>query len=272
LRGSMSLARCPDPQAYERANYVRILQSWQPPRDVLVLLAVLFVTFSLQFFALTASLTSFLRLTPLVWRLGFVWQLVTYPFIGLGAPGLWFLLELLILFWFSRDVYRYLGRRQFWQLILWSCAGAALVAVAVDVLLAVAGAGVSSFVLMQGQRILLAVVIAAFATLYGNATIYLFFVLPIRARWFLGLEILFAFMGFLGTKDLAGFAGICAAVGMTYGMLRGGVGRMLRTFVLRLQHAVYDARRRRLRRKRGLHVVRRRDGGDGSVRRGPWVN
>ena len=27
-RGSMSLARCPDPSAYERANYVQILQSW----------------------------------------------------------------------------------------------------------------------------------------------------------------------------------------------------------------------------------------------------
>jgi dihydroorotate dehydrogenase (fumarate) len=29
MRGSMSLARCPDPSAYERANYMQILQSWQ---------------------------------------------------------------------------------------------------------------------------------------------------------------------------------------------------------------------------------------------------
>ena len=29
MRGSMSLARCPDPAAFERGNYVRILQSWQ---------------------------------------------------------------------------------------------------------------------------------------------------------------------------------------------------------------------------------------------------
>ena len=28
LRGSMSLRRCPDPKAYERANYIRVLQSW----------------------------------------------------------------------------------------------------------------------------------------------------------------------------------------------------------------------------------------------------
>jgi len=29
MQASMSLARCPDPRAYERANYMHILQSWQ---------------------------------------------------------------------------------------------------------------------------------------------------------------------------------------------------------------------------------------------------
>jgi len=31
LRGTLSLARCPDPAAYERANYIHILQSWRAP-------------------------------------------------------------------------------------------------------------------------------------------------------------------------------------------------------------------------------------------------
>jgi dihydroorotate dehydrogenase (fumarate) len=30
MRGSMSLARCPDPAAYERGNYVKLLQTWRP--------------------------------------------------------------------------------------------------------------------------------------------------------------------------------------------------------------------------------------------------
>ena len=30
LRGSMSLAACPDPAAYQRANYMLLLQSWRP--------------------------------------------------------------------------------------------------------------------------------------------------------------------------------------------------------------------------------------------------
>jgi dihydroorotate dehydrogenase (fumarate) len=29
MRGSMSLARCPDPLAFERGNYMRILQTWR---------------------------------------------------------------------------------------------------------------------------------------------------------------------------------------------------------------------------------------------------
>ncbi|HJY82379.1 MAG TPA: dihydroorotate dehydrogenase-like protein, partial [Candidatus Binatia bacterium] len=29
MQGSMSLVRCPDPKAYERANYIETLQSWR---------------------------------------------------------------------------------------------------------------------------------------------------------------------------------------------------------------------------------------------------
>jgi hypothetical protein len=28
MQGSMSLLRCPDPAPYQRANYIRLLQSW----------------------------------------------------------------------------------------------------------------------------------------------------------------------------------------------------------------------------------------------------
>lgn len=35
LRGSMNLGRCPNPRAYERANYIKILQSWQTSLDTM---------------------------------------------------------------------------------------------------------------------------------------------------------------------------------------------------------------------------------------------
>ncbi len=31
MRGSMNLGRCPDPRAFERANYMEVLQSWEKP-------------------------------------------------------------------------------------------------------------------------------------------------------------------------------------------------------------------------------------------------
>jgi hypothetical protein len=243
-----------------------------PPRDVLAILGVVFVTFSLQFFEATAALPNLLRLTPNVLR-GFLWQIVTYPFVGSGGASIWFLLELLILFWFARDVFWRLGRRRFWQLLLWTAVGSALIAVAVHAITLVAGQpNAYAFLTMQGQRMLIVISIAAFATLYGEATILLFFVLPVKARWFLWLEILFAFVfGLLPTKDLAGFLGVCAAVFLTYSTLTpGGPKRVLHNWRKRLEKLIIEQRLARLRRKRKFDVV---DGdGPDSGGRGGWVN
>ncbi len=249
------------------------------PRDLLILIGVLFVTFALQFFESTAILPTALRLTPLVWQGGWVWQIATYPFIGFGSPGIWFLLELLFLYMFGRDVYFGLYRRHFWRLILFVSMAAALVAVAVHALLTLTGAmeTPAPFVIMQGQRMLMAIFIAAFATAHKDATIYLFFILPIRARWFLGLEIVFAFMAFLGTRDLPGFLAICAAVGLSYlyvrssGSMLGGK-RTLREMRLRLERWWIQQKLDRARKKRGFKVIPGSGERGPNVRKGPWVN
>ncbi len=243
-----------------------------PPRDVIVLVATVFVTWSLQFFSGPDLLVQLLRLTPAVFR-GFVWQLVTYPFVGVGGASLWILLELLILYWFAKDVFWRLGRRRFWRTLVIAAVAAAVVAVLVQlVMLAVVGIGPSAFALMQGQRMLLAIVIAAFATLFGDATILLFFVLPIRARWFLWLEVLFAFVAFLGSglpKDLAGFVAICVAVAATYLLLSpGGPGRTLHNLRKRLEMRWLEWRLKQLRRKRSFDVIDGDGGGDGDR----WVH
>ncbi len=235
------------------------------PRDVIVLLAVVFATFSID--VLTGGALLLLRLTSAVWLSGFVWQLATYAFTGYGAPTLWILLELLILFWFGKDVFGRLGRKRFWRTLAWAVVGAALAAVAVDLTLRLLGLPLGPpYLIMQGQRTLIAILIAAFATLYADATIYLFFVLPLRARWFLWIEILFAFIAFLGTRDLPGFAGICAAVAITWAVLRhGGPARGLRQAWLRLRQRHLQRRLERERKKRGFRVVRGDD-------RGPWLH
>ncbi|MFV2072620.1 MAG: hypothetical protein ACC742_08210 [Thermoanaerobaculales bacterium] len=240
-----------------------------PPQDLVAILGVLFTTFSLQFFAGTAIIPALLRLSPEIFR-GFVWQIVTYPFVGAATSGLWFLFELLILFWFGRDVYWRLGRQRFWHLILRGAVGAALVAVAIQFVFALTGFGIDgygAFQLMQGQRILIAIFIAAFATLWGNATILLFFVLPIRARWFLWLEVLFAFIGFLESHDFAGFCGVCTAVFLTYsGLQPGGPRRVLRDWRKRAERIVLERRLERLKRKRRFDVI------DGGADKDRWLH
>lgn len=256
-----------------------------PPRDIVVLLVILFVTFSLQFFDGTRALLSVLSLSPAVWNFGAVWQMATYAFVAQPSGGLWFLLTLLITFWFGRDVYRALGRKAFWRTMAWGIGSASGVAVLVGVLMDVAGVlPGTAFAIIQGEYILLTILIAAFATLYGNATILLFFVLPIRARYFLWLEIVIAFLSFLGTKDLPGFLGLSASVGVTYSILAmGGPKRALREWRLRIEKFIIEQKLKRMQSKpkkkdHGFRVIQGgRDkkgngdpfgGGDG----GGWVN
>jgi hypothetical protein len=242
-----------------------------PPRDLLLVLATLFVTFSLQFFSATQAVPALLRLTPLVWRAGFVWQLVTYPFIGYGGASPWILLELLILYMFGRDAYAGLGRKHFWRLVLSTAVVAGLLALGVEALQGGSGAeaGPPWFPLLQGQRVLLAILIAAFATANRRATILLFFVLPIEARFFLPLEIVFAFIGYLQTHDLGGFLGICAAVGLSYLYVRdGGFGRGLRQTRLRVERWWLQRKLASARRRRNLRVIK----GQGDGPRDRWLH
>jgi hypothetical protein len=252
------------------------------PLDLLVILGVVFATFSFQFFQGTALIPALMRLTPAVWQSGFLWQLATYPFAGYGG-SIWILLELWILYMFGKDAYFGLTRRHFWRLIALGALGAAVVAVLthiLSVLLAGPGAIPAPFTLMQGQRMLIVIFIAAFATANRYATILLFFVLPIQARWFLWLEIAVAFIGFLQTKDLPGFLGICAAVGLTNAFIRAGGSakggrRFLRELRLRFDQRWIRWKLDRERRKRGLRVIP----GEGKGTRGggrgggdPWVH
>jgi len=250
-----------------------------PPRDLIALLVVVFVTFTFQFFAATAGLVALLRLSADVWQRGFLWQLVTYPVVGYGNPSFWFLVELLILFWFGRDVFYRLGRKLFWRTLFVGALTASAVAVLVQVATYLFAGFTGPIALLQGQHVLVVLLIAAFATLFADATIYLFFVLPVRARWFLWIEILFAFMGYLQTKDLAGFLGLCAAVGGVWYFLHGGLRKLRRTpreAWLRLQRWWIERKLKRMRRQRGFTVIPGGGGGGDDDERGgggpPYVN
>lgn len=226
------------------------------PTVVWALVSIVFATWALQFFAVTAPLIGLLRLTPAVWRSGFVWQLASYPFAGIGPPTPWILLELFIVAMFAASVVARTGRRGLWRLVLISAAIGGAAAVGVDALASTWRGAAASYPLVQGQRVLMAILVAAFATLNPRATIHLFFVLPMPARWFIPLEVLLAFIGFLASKDLPGFIGLLVAIGVAWALMRGGgVGRALRDLRLRIEAAWIRLRMRSQRRRRGFVVV-----------------
>lgn len=250
------------------------------PQDIWWLLIVLFVTFSMQFFGLTGALVQQLRLSlsfP-----GMLWQPLTYAFIGNASAGLFILLILWILYMFSVTIRGDLGRKRFWQLLIESSVIAAVGALIVGFLSALAfGPNPATFSLMQGDRVLMSIVIAAFAILHRHATIMLFFVIPMQASYFIPLEILIAFIGFLGNKDFAGFIGICLAIGWVWFRLNGGFRRRggrggsggLKELRLKLTRWYMQKKLESMRRKRGFKIV---PGGKKDDRKSggtpPWVN
>lgn len=232
--------------------------SSRPSADVVVLVATLLGTFALQFFAASAAIPELLRLSWGVFSGPFVWQVVTYPFVGWGGGGLSFILELLIVYMFANDVFARLGRRRFWKLLVGTSILAGLAALAVDAvrILTLGPAWTRMpFVLIQGQHMVLVVLITAFAVLWRNATVLLFFVLPVPARVMAWLGVVLGFVYFLPTHDLAGFVGICTATAITWwwlGAPRPGSPRPW----LRINLWWNEMRLRRARRRSRLRIVK----------------
>ena len=235
-----------------------------PPPDILFLLAALFLSFSLSAFESTAIVVALLQLTPALWKLGFVWQLLTYP-IAAEFSGFFFLLALFMVYQFGSEPFRRLGRKEFWKVFLLATVIGGIAAVGTQIVLEAAGlAQRADFVLMQGERMTLAVVTALFATLFAHQTILFFFILPIPARALLWIELLLAFVAFLATKDFAGFVGIAVGVATVWAWLTGrGPRRLVAEWERRYQ--LWRARRRyeRLKKKSGMRVVGKDD---------RWVN
>lgn len=234
------------------------------------------VTMTLSSFPGTDRFPPYLTITPDVWQRGFLWQLATYPYVEAWGPSFGFVINVILLFLWGRDVYWGLGRRHFWRLLLTASIGAAVLATLVHMIgvLATGWSPERPFSMLQGWT-LLTILLAAWARAHRGATILFMFILPIEAGWLIALEVLLAFIAFLVTKDLPGFVGICAAIGISWSYIaRGGkIGlgkRDLREYRLRLERWWIQRKLERAKKKRGFRVVQGDRGGD--VRKGPWVN
>lgn len=112
---------------------------------------------------------------------GFLWQLLTFQFMHGGFGHL--LLNSLVLFFFGRPLESLLGKRTFLSLYLFCGFAGGIVQILLG-LISERFAGTT-----VGASAGLCGLVGAFALLNPQSTIYLFFVLPIRAVYFLPLMI-----------------------------------------------------------------------------------
>jgi membrane associated rhomboid family serine protease len=125
---------------------------------------------------------------------GYVWQVLTYAFMHAGVVHLFF--NCWAIYVFGRDVEEALGRNSFLALYLCSGILGGLVQILAGVLLggpfagSVVGASAAAFGLC-----------AAFAMLFPDRVLLLFFFLPVRSKYLLLLEAVLAILGILWPTD-----------------------------------------------------------------------
>jgi membrane associated rhomboid family serine protease len=124
---------------------------------------------------------------------GFLWQFLTYQFLHGGLPHL--VLNSLALYFFGRPLEEMLSKRAFLKLYLLSGLAGGIVQVSLGLISPQFGLP------MVGASAGICGLIAAFALLNPESTIYIGFFLPIRAKYFLPLMIALSLVLLLTSRD-----------------------------------------------------------------------
>jgi membrane associated rhomboid family serine protease len=176
----------------------------------MVLLIVLGVVFLLQEALLRFTSFPVIRYFALsLWGLahGYVWQLLTYQFMHAGLLHLFF--NCWAIYVFGHDVEMALGRKSFLTLYFSSGILGGLCQALAELAL---GGQFSATIPVVGASAAAFGLAAAFAMLFPNRVLLLFFVLPMRAKWLLALGGALALYGmfspFDGTAHAAHLGGL----------------------------------------------------------------
>lgn len=159
-----------------------------------------------EIFGLPYLLTFTFGLIPAQFFAGKVWQLFTYMFLHGGLGHIFF--NMLALWMFGSVLEREWGPREFLKYYLLTGLGGGLCYALFNMGSPVPTVGASGAI--YG-------LLAAYAVLYPNATIFVWFVIPMRAKWFAlifgGIEL------YLGVRGGGGIAHLAHLGGMVIGYL-----------------------------------------------------
>jgi len=190
------------------------------------------------------QLTVIFGLTPALFWKGFVFQLLTFHFLH---GGLWHLLfNLLALWMFAGELELLWGRAKFIVYLVVTGIGAGLCQVVFNPGLDIPVVGASGII----YGILL-----AFGMTYPNRLIYLYFLLPLKVKWFvifLGLIELASSVS--STAQISGVAHLAHLGGMAFGFLFLRYDRLF----MQLRDAYYRRKLKKLRKaqKDKIYIVR----------------
>ncbi len=204
--------------AFRRNPWREVLEGLgEPPPFLKLLLVGLSVGCVADVVEPLRPVVELLRLGPAVWERGEMWRLVTYGLFGRGGITPWVIVQLVLVYWLVQQRVVWVGARRARTFVLGGIAVAgvtAALAQAVSDQLGGPSSAWSPFWLMQGQNVIIAMGLAAFAASNRFSTIshtpYVFG-LPIPTRWLVPLQLLMAVGAALSTGDLGGFVGIVAA-------------------------------------------------------------
>lgn len=148
-------------------------------RAVVALTALVFVLVLLN-----PGFDKFLALAPARIMRGEVWRLVTYIFLPQTKSPLWLVLALWFLWFIGEGLERAWGA---FRLTLYFVVG-------------MIGTTIAAFIARDAtfsNSMLLAALFFAFATLYPDEIIYVFFILPLKVKWLAWVSAGFMFYGFV---------------------------------------------------------------------------
>jgi membrane associated rhomboid family serine protease len=167
------------------------------------------VMFVLTWFPLGRTISAWLALTPqLVVKRGFIWQLITYMFVHGSLMHLG--LNMFVIWMFGRTLEQVWGARRFLTFYFACGLGGALFSFIFAYNTSVIGASAASYGILL-----------AFAIMFPNQRLLLWFVIPVKARTLaIGLAVISLLLGVRGGGSIAHFAhlgGMAAALVMMRG-------------------------------------------------------
>ncbi|HCK99722.1 MAG TPA: DUF1751 domain-containing protein [Candidatus Marinimicrobia bacterium] len=151
----------------------------------IVVFVVMFVLGAEQFFLLNFGLVP-----KFVWSRGFVWQLFTYMFIHGGFGHIFW--NMFVLWMFGTEIETYLGRKEFYKFYFLAGAGSGLITLLFSL---------NSTIPVVGASGAIYAVLVAFALIFPNREIYLYFLFPIKAKYFV---LIMAIITFFSTFSAGG--------------------------------------------------------------------